>query len=444
LKQHSDLTTGSIFQKLIFVALPIMGTQLMQMLYNLTNMFFLGRLSSEAVAAAAASTMFIWLSNAMLLVGRMGAEIGVSQNKGRGDQQKANAFARNAWHLALLLGFAYGSLLMFFSETLLSVINIREPDVASMAADYLRILGLGIPAMYMTAALAGSFNGSGKSQIPFLASAIGTIISVFLNPLMIFTFGFGIQGAAIATILAQWLVFALLLLAIKKHKERPFEQIKLLSKPNREIIGQIIRWSLPISLESGFFTILTMAVTRLIAGFGSGALAVYHVAAQIESLSWFIGVGFGTAVTAFVGQNYGAEKWDRIKNGFRVSSVTMLIWGTAISLLLVFCGYILFSVFLQEPELRAMGAGYLAILAITQIPGCLEHVGSGFFRGMGRTARPSIVSIITNILRVAACYLLASTALGLVGVWWGVTLTAALRGSVIFGWGLIVMHKNAV
>ena len=442
MKQQSDLTKGSIFQKLIFVAIPIMGSQLLQMLYNLTNMFFLGRVSSEAVAAAAASMMFIWLSMALLLMGRMGAEIGVSQNKGRGDMETAALFAQNAWRMALILGIIYGSALVFFSAQLLAVFNIQEAAVAEMATEYLRILGLGIPAMYLSASLAGSFNGSGNSRIPFLVNAIGTLISVFLNPLLIFTFALGIQGAAIATVISQWLVLILALWAIKKHKNRPFEKIKLLAPPNREIRRQILRWTSPISLESAAFTLLMMAVTRLIIDFGYGALAIYHIGAQIEALSWLIGVGFGTAVTAFVGQNYGAGKWERIEKGFRISSIAMLVWGIAVTVLMIFGGYVLFGLFLREDELRHMGAFYLRILALTQIPGCLEHVGAGFFRGQGKPLRPSIVSITTNILRVALCYLLAATALGLHGIWWGVTLTAMLRGSAIFVWAMIVLARE--
>jgi Na+-driven multidrug efflux pump len=106
-------------------------------------------------------------------------------------------------------------------------------------------------------------------------------------------------------------------------------------------------------------------------------------------------------------------------------------------------GYALFSLFLSELEIRAMGAAYLRILVICQIPSCLEAAGSGFFRGLGRTASPSIVSITSNILRVPACYLLASTVLGLHGVWWGITLTAVLRGIVIYGWALIVLLRKS-
>jgi len=383
--------------------------------------------------------MFSWLGMALLMFGRMGAEIGVSQNKGRDDMDAASAFARNAWLLSLVLGALYGSALTFFSVPLLSVFNFQEPHVADAAANYLRIVGLGVPAVYMSAAFTGTFNGSGNSRVPFYANAAGMIIKVILTPLMIFTFGLGIRGAAVVTVLAQWIVFGQLLWAVKRHKYRPFEQIKFLSKPDLGKIRRIIRWALPIALESGLFTLLTMAVTRLMAGFGSEPLAVHHVATQIESLSWLVGGGFGSAVTAFMGQNFGAGKWDRIGSGFRISSTVMLTWGCLVTLLLSFGGYALFSLFLPELELRAMGAVYLKILACCQLPMCLEAVGSGLFRGIGSTVPPSAVSIGSNVLRVPLSYGLASTSLGVFGAWWGLTATAVLRGVVIYGWALITL-----
>jgi putative MATE family efflux protein len=419
-----------------------MGTQFMQMLYNMTDMFWLGRLSSDAVAASGASGMYMWLGVAPMLVGSIGAEIGVSQNKGRGDLGAAKGFAQNAWMLSLALGVAYGAALVVFSAPLLSFFNIQEPHVASAAASYLSIIGLGIPATYMTASLTGTFNGSGSSRLPFFANAVGLVTNIVMDPVMIFPMGLGIRGAAIATILAQWIVFILLCAAAKKHKDRPFDKLKLLVKPCWPKLGQIVKWSLPVALESGLFTMLTMAVTRLQISFGKDALAVSHVGSQMESLSWLIGGGFGTAVTAFIGQNFGAEKWGRIKRGFRISTAAMLAWGATVTLSLFFGGRAMIGLFLREPELQAMGGVYLKIVAACQLSMNLEAVGAGLFRGSGRTIPPSAVSIALNIARVPLSYLLASTSLGLYGVWGGIAITAGLRGAITYGWAYAALRRK--
>ena len=443
MNKQSDLTTGGILQKLVLVALPIMGTQFMQMLYNLADMFWLGRLSSDDVAASGASGMYMWLGMALLMFGRMGAEIGVSQNKGRGDEGAAKAYAQNAWMLSLALGVAYGSALAFFSRPLLSFFNIQEPYVEGAAVSYLSIVGLGIPAAYMSAALTGAFNGSGNSRVPFYANAVGLAVNMVLDPIMIFPMGLGIRGAAIATIIAQWIVFGLSLWAAKRHKDRPFVEFRMFVKPCLVKLRQIARWSLPISMESGLFTMFTMAVTRLVTSFGSDALAVTRVGSQIESLSWLIGGGFGTAVTAFVGQNYGAVKWARIARGFWISTAAMFVWGAIITAAMFYGGFGMTSLFLSGFRLRSMGADYARVLSACQLAMCLEAVGSGLFRGTGRTVPPSAVSIASNAARVPICYMLASTSLGLSGAWWGVVITAVARSAAIFGWACAALRRKA-
>lgn len=437
-----DLTQGGILRKLLLVAVPIMGTQLMQMAYNLTDMFWLGKLSTEAVAASGSAGMFMWLSMAFLYIGRMGSEIGVSQNLGRNDAESAKGFSHNALFLAVCLGLAYGAMAFFFSDGLISLFNIQEAEVAADAAAYLSIVGIGFPMSFISAAIVGSFNGAGNSRFCFFANAAGLVINMILDPILIFTFGQGIFGAAAASVIAQTVVMIILLIAVKRHKDRPFAEYKFFIKPSLVKIKQILRWSLPIACESLLFTALAMITTRFVTPFGADALATQKVGSQVESLSWLIGGGFGSAITAFTGQNFGAGKWRRIRQGFRLSVISMLIYGVAISLVLFFGGKFLFSIFIQGDELLAMGDSFLKILSICQIAACLEAVSAGIFRGSGRSLPPSLTSISANIIRVPIAYFMSRTALGLDGVWWGITIGGLLRGISIFVWLVADFRKQ--
>ena len=441
----ADLTNGGILKKLLVVAVPIMGTQFVQMMYNLTDMFWLGQTENAtmAVAASGMAGMFLWLSQAFIMVGRMGAEIGVAQNLGRGDRETAKCYAQNAFTLSIILGVLYGLIILFFADPILRLFSIQEAEVVSSAVAYMRLTGIGIPATFLSASLTGMLTGAGSSRRSFLANLIGLGINMALDPLFILGLNMGVEGAAIATIIGQWMVCIVFIYLSYHKKTRIFEKMKLWVRVNKAIAKDILKWSLPIVLESGLFTLLAMVVADVNATFGQGAIAVQKVGSQIESLSWLIGGGFGSAVTAFVGQNYGAGKWTRIRAGFKISMRIMLVWGIFVTVLLIFGGQSLMYPFLrQEPEVLKLGSQYLKILSTCQLCMCVEAVCSGAFRGMGKTMLPSLLSIVSNIARVPLVYYLVGRGMGLHGIWWGITATAILRGVAIFIWYLISQRRQ--
>ena len=437
-----DLTTGGIVNKLLLVAVPVIGTQLLQMSYNLTDMFWLGRLSSDAVAASGTGGLFMWLSMAFIMVGRMGAEIGVAQSLGRGDQAGAKRFAQNALWLGLVLGVFYGIALIALCKPFIGFFHIPEAHVVRDAESYLRIVAMPMPFIFLGSVMVGTFVASGNSRTPFLVNACGLAANMVLDPLMIFGLDMGIEGAAYATAISQVISFSLMLFAFKRMKNRPFSQFTFFPRPDRETMRRILRWTVPIGLESMFFTLMGMTTTRFVAGFGADAMAVGRVGSQVESLTWLVGGGFGSALTAFMGQNFGAGRWTRIRKGFRVSLLVMSVYGLLITALMVFCAGFLFSIFLPDPDIIAMGVQYLWITAMCQIPQCLETVSHNTFKGTGRTIPPSVVSLTSNISRVVFAYFLSKTSLGLYGIWLGISLAAVIRGTWSLTWYLIAARKN--
>jgi putative MATE family efflux protein len=442
-----DLTQGGIFGTLLRLALPIAGSQLMQMLYNLTDMFWMGRIGTGALAATGTAGLFIWLSVGLMMVGKVGTEIGVSQARGRGDMPGAFAFARTGLYIAVTLGILYGSFMFLLREPLVGLFNFQEADVARDMATYMGIIAFGVPFTFISAAVGASFGASGNTRLPFIISTVGLTVNVILSPIFIFILGMGISGAALASIMAQMGVAAALLTAVKKSTSRPFEAYRFfggyasgtsLKSIRADLLtgrsGQIIKWTIPIFLETTLFCLLTMITSRFEVSFGAYAVAMSRVGSQVESLTWLVGAGFGAALTVFVGQNYGAGNHTRIKKGVRYAAFLMTGWGVTVASILALGGGIIFSIFLPDPELRNLGIMYLRVLAICQIPMNLEGVFGNAFKGKGRTVPPSICSITSNVIRVPLAYILSRTSLGLLGIWIAVSFSACLRGIWVSLW----------
>jgi putative MATE family efflux protein len=385
------------------------------------------------VASAGLAGMYVWMSEGFLLVGKMGAEIGVSQNLGRREAETARKFSLNSIFLALFVGIVFTVSAEAFSEQLIGFFQVREANVASDARVYLIIVALSVPALFVSAAISGTFTGAGNSRVPFVINASGLALNIVLDMIFIFGLGMGVKGAAVATAISQVAACGVLLAVLALKKGLPFDRFVFFEKPDVEIIVRILKWSVPLAVVSVLFTFFTMFINRLAAGFGAGVIAVYRAGTHIESLTWLTGEGMATSVAAFVGQNYGAMKPNRIKEGVKIALISWCSWGTFVMMLIIITGRALFAFFLPDPALIDMGAAFLRILALCEVFGCLEAISFGAMRGLGRPIPQFVVSIGCNALRVPISYALAHL-MGVSGIWIGISLTASMRGFFGYIW----------
>jgi Na+-driven multidrug efflux pump len=190
------------------------------------------------------------------------------------------------------------------------------------------------------------------------------------------------------------------------------------------------------------FAGFAMVIARIIARWGPIPIAVEKVGSQIESISWMTAGGFQTAMSAFVGQNFGARKWSRVIKGYLVGMAIMSVIGLFATGLLIFAGRPIFSVFIPEEETIRYGVTYLKILGLSQLFMCTEAVTAGAFNGLGKTVPPSVVGITLNALRIPTALILSSTALGLDGVWWAISVSSMFKGTLLPAWYIIMLKRN--
>lgn len=434
MQKKIDLTEGNILQTLTRLALPIMGSSFIQMAYNLFDMKFVGSISYEAVTAVGTATFFTMLSQGLIMLCRVGAEVHVAQSLGKGDEKGASVYAETAVKLALILGISYSLLGFLFRQQFIDFFQITDPDVVRMAVQYMEIMVISLPILFINFLLIGIFNAGGYSDVPFLANAAGVVVKISMSwSLINGAFGLpalGVRGSALSTILAQGTTFVILFLFLRQRKDE-YLQFKLFSPFRREYAERIIKVGGPAALQSFFFSLISTFIGRIVSSASVKAASVQRIGAQIESVSWMTSSGFATALSAFTGQNYGAEKYDRVVEGFRKGTLIVGAIGIFSTLLLMLLPRQLFTIFIREPEdVVQMGIAYLVILGISQLFQSLEISTGGAFNGLGMTHIPSVINIFFQALRIPAALYLMNTSLGINGIWWAISLSTVLKGIV--------------
>lgn len=432
MKNRIDLTQGKITEKLIKLSLPIMGTSFIQMAYNMIDMMWVGKLGSNAVAAVGTAGFYPWLAMAFIMFSKVGGEIKVAQSIGENNLKSTKSYIKSAIEINIILAFLYTLTLLIFNKQLIGLFNLGDIEVIENSKQYLIIMAFGMVFYFINPVFTAIFNGLGNSKTPFKINTIGLISNIILDPLLIFGIGpiqgLGVAGAAIATVAAQIVVFLCFLIIIFKSKEEYFK-IKLFKNIEMQYYKVLYTLGLPVAVQSGMFTVFSMVLGVIVASFGPVAVAVQKVGSQIEAISWMSAEGLAVALGSFVGQNYGAKKYDRINKGCKIALIVSLIWGTFTTLVLIFLGKPIFSMFINENDAIIKGAMYLEILGFSQLFMCLEIITAGAFRGLGRTFIPSVIITVFTGMRLPLAYLISKPEiLGLNGVWWSITLSSVVKG----------------
>ncbi|HSL86490.1 MAG TPA: MATE family efflux transporter [Bacteroidales bacterium] len=441
-----NLTTGNIGTTLTKLAIPIMGTSFVQMTYNITDMFWVGNLGSDSLAAVGTAGFFSWFAFSLILLSKIGAEVFVAQHLGRNDEEGAQNYARSAIHLNLMLAAGYGLMLLLLREHLIAFFNLGDANVIEMAVGYLTIVASGILFMFINPVLTSIFNGSGNSKTPFMINLTGLAMNMILDPVLIRGLGpvpaLGVYGAAYATIFSQLLVTGIFIFIMTTSKD-PFFKINIFRKVDLFRIKKIIKLGFPVGIQNGLFSMIAMVIARIISIYGPGAIAAQKLGSQIESITWMTASGYSTAISAFVGQNYGAQKYQRIMKGYASGLRLMSMIGIATTFLLYIFAEQLFGIFVSEQETIAMGTSYLMIIALSQWFSTLEISNQGAFNGLGKTLYPSIVGIIFNILRIPMAYYFSrDLGLGLDGVWWAITVSSMFKGVILFAFFYFIVIRK--
>jgi putative MATE family efflux protein len=409
-----------------------MATGFIQMAYSLVDMIWIGRLGSEEMAAIGAMGIVLWLLTSLSLLTKIGAEITIAQSIGAKQLDKAQVYASHTVTISFIMGIFFAILLILLANPVIDLFKL-DLAVAKIAREYLRIISLALPTVFLTITFSGIYNGTGQTSVPFRFLTIGLVCNMLLDPLMIFgingTGAMGTNGAAAATAISQTLV-VILFIRTMKQKNGVLNRFPYFVKLQKYYTLIIFKLGTPVAAMNCLFAGINFYMARIASIYG-GHLGVMSqtTGSQIEGITWNTSQGFSTALGTFVAQNYAAGKRYRAHKAYKYALMALLSLGIIVTFLFLFFGKEIFGIFVSETEARNAGGNYLYVVAYCQIFMMLEIATMGIWNGYGRTLPPAVISIIFNLARIPLALILAPI-YGINGVWWAITISAIIKGII--------------
>lgn len=429
-----NLTSGSIPAVLTKLAMPIVAASLLSTAYSITDMVWIGNLGGSVLAGVGIGSMFVWLSQGLSMIPKMGGQVLLAQELGRDNEGRAREYAEAALRMTVLFGVLFGGFCIAFAPMLVSLWGLNDPMAIQSARIYMQVTCGLVIFSYLGQVLTGLYTAQGNSGVPLKANFVGLVLNMVLDPLLILGKG-GLPrmetlGASLATILAQAVVVAVLVADIywSKHGENILRQVRLFGRSDHRCVREVFRIGIPSAIQSVVYCLISMCLSKIAGSFGDTAIGVQRVGAQIEALAWNIANGFAAALNAFCAQNYGAGKMNRVREGYHISCVMIVIWSGMVAGAFFLFPEAISGAFFHTPEEIYMCAVYLQILGAGTIFNCVEILGVGAISGLGNTGLCSMISVVLTGARIPIAMGLSGTALGVNGIWWAFSITSILKG----------------
>ncbi|MGL5053579.1 MAG: MATE family efflux transporter [Cetobacterium sp.] len=423
--KKNDLTNGNIRKILLTLAFPIMGSSFLQMIYGLVDMFWVGKIGSDAVAAVGTASFFINLGYAVNSMVVVGAGIKISHVIGAKDLEKTKEYIKAACTVNFLMAIVFILPIIIFSKNLVSFFNLTS-EVEKMAQTYLVVAGIGLIFKFFNFLYSRILNSYGESKLPFKINSVGVILNIILDPIFIFVFNWGVFGAALATILAEGINTCLFLM-----KSRDYFKLESYISKNWDKMKEMMILGSPIALQRVLFTGFGITIAKIISQWGPDAIAAQKIGIQIESITFMTVAGLQGAVGSFIGQNYGAKQQSRIKEGYKTAIYISTLIGIFTTLIFILLPESLVRIFVQKKETIDIAVDYMRIIGLSQLFMCYEIVTNGAFSGVGKPKVPSLISIIFTSLRIPLAFILSKDKyFGLNGVWISIALSSVIKGII--------------
>ena len=416
---HIELTRGPIFRGLIRFALPLMLGNLLQQLYNVADTLIVGRfVGSDALAAVGSSYTLMPFLTSILLGLSMGSGAIFSIRYGEGDREGLKA---GIFHSFLLIGAAAAVMnvaVFLFIDPIMGLLQVPS-EIYPLMRDYLQIIFAGIAAVFLYNYFASLLRAVGNSVTPLIFLALSALLNIGLDLLFVVGFHWSVKGAALATVISQYVSgLGIFLYTLIRFPELRLQKRHFHFLPR--VMKEVANLSFLTCIQQSVMNFGILMVQGLVNSFGASVMAAFAAAVKIDSFAYLPVQDFGNAFSTFVAQNFGAKKSDRVSAGFRCAVLSSVIFSLTISAVVFFFAGPLMHIFIDpsETEIVAVGVQYLRIEGSFYCGIGILFLLYGFYRAVKKPLMSIVLTVISLGLRVLLAYTLSAVPfLGVTGIW---------------------------
>lgn len=405
---------------------------LMQQCYNIADTMIVGRcIGSDALAAVGSSYSLMVFLTSVLLGLAMGSGTVFSQQFGAGNM---TGLRRSIYVSLVLIGFVTAALTVaafVFIDPILKLLQVPA-DIYVMQRLYLLVIFAGIPFTFLYNFYAALLRAVGDSVTPLWFLGVSVVLNIGLDLFFILGTGMGVDGAALATVMAQ-AVSAIGLMIYVLHRRPELRVCREDMRLDRISVREIASFSSLTCIQQSVMNFGILMVQGLVNSFGTAVMAAFAAAVKIDSFAYMPVQEFGNAFSTFVAQNYGAGKRERIRRGVRSAFVTTVLFSLAVSVAVFVLARPLMLIFVrgEETEIISIGVQYLRVEGVFYFGIGILFLLYGYFRAIRKPGMSVVLTVLSLGTRVALAYILAAVpAVGVVGIWWSIPIGWAVADAV--------------
>lgn len=389
-RARQQITEGVIWKQLLIFFFPILMGTFFQQMYNTVDTIIVGRLvGTEALAAVGATGPLVSMVNGFFIGVSSGATVVLSQAYGAGDRKGVSDSIHTGVALSLLLGVMLTAIGICLGGRVMGWMGTPENCMAD-ATTYLRIYFAGSIGTVVYNMGAGILRAMGDSKRPMLFLMVTCILNVVLDLLFVAVLHMGVAGAALATVLSQMISAVLPIVVLLRQKEDRLELRKL--RIERSLLGRILRIGIPAGLQFVTFDFSNVLIQSGINSFGDITMAAWTAYGKTDALVWMISGAFGVSITTFVGQNFGAQKYSRIRQGAWTCLALSIAMVCALNVTLLLFRSQILGIYTDNPEVIAVGSMVMLSIMPYEFLFMPIEVFAGTMRGVGNSLMPTLIT----------------------------------------------------